>query len=118
MIKKVKLNKRAVRHSRVRAKVKGTSSHPRFSVFRSNKHIFAQLIDDLKSKTIISASDLKKSTKKHVKKTEAAKKVGKELAKEAAVKKIKTAVFDRGGYKYHGRIKAVAEGAKEGGLKF
>lgn len=100
----------------MRAKVTGTAERPRLSVFRSNKHIFLQLIDDLKGKTIVSASDHK--TKKKINKTEMAKETGKELAKSAKAKKIGMAVFDRGGYKYHGRIKAAAEGAREEGLKF
>ena len=103
------------RHARVRAKVKGTAKCPRFSVSRSNKHIFLQLIDDSNGKTIISSSDL---GSKKIKKTEASKNAGKELAKLAIEKKIKKVVFDRGGYKYHGRVKAVAEGAREAGLTF
>lgn len=117
-MKKIRLNKRIVRRNRVRAKVKGTSERPRLSVFRSNRHIFAQLIDDMDGRTIASSSDLKIGKKKSVKNTEIAKSIGIELAKKAALKKIKTVVFDRGGYKYHGRIKAIAEGAREGGLRF
>ena len=117
-INKTKLNKRIVRHNRVRAKIKGTDKRPRLSVFRSNRHIFAQLIDDVNSRTVASASDLKTGKKKNIKKVEIAKNVGMELAKKAASKKIKKVVFDRGGYKYHGRIKGIAEGAREGGLKF
>jgi large subunit ribosomal protein L18 len=109
-------NQRQIRHKRVRAKVIGTTERPRLSVFRSNNHIFLQLIDDSKGKTIVSASDHK--TKKKTNKTEKAKEAGRELAKSAKTKKIETAVFDRGGYKYHGRIKAAAEGAREEGLKF
>jgi len=110
------------RHNRVRAKVHGTKTKPRLSVFRSNKHIFLQLIDDSLGKTLISASDLKipaspASGKKKGTKTEVAKEVGKLLAEAAKSKKIKNVVFDRGGYKYHGRVKAAAEGAREGGLK-
>ncbi|NOY35557.1 MAG: 50S ribosomal protein L18 [bacterium] len=108
--------KREVRHRRVRAKISGTAERPRFSVFRSNKRIFLQLIDDSKGATLVSASDLK--LKKKMKKTEVAKEVGKELAELAAKKKIAKAVFDRGGYSFHGRVKAAAEGAREGGLKF
>jgi len=103
------------RHRRVRAKVVGTKDKPRLSVFRSNKHIFLQLIDDRSGKTLVSESDLK--LKKKTTKTEIAREVGKKLAESAKLKKIKNVVFDRGGYKYHGRIKAAAEGAKEGGLK-
>ena len=104
----------------MRAKIKGTVERPRLSIFRSNRHIFAQLIDDINSKTLFSVSDLKakKGAKKNLKKTDKARAIGLELAKEAGLKKIKKIVFDRGGYKYHGRIKAVAEGAREGGLMF
>ena len=117
---KTKLGKKIIRHNRVRAKIKGTNKRPRLSVFRSNRHIFAQLIDDVSGKTFVSSSDLKKekSVKKNLKKLEIAKNVGLKLAKAAALKDIKTVVFDRGGYKYHGRVKAVAEGAREGGLRF
>lgn len=113
---KLKSEKRAMRHKRVRAKVFGTSERPRLSVFRSNKHIFLQIIDDSQGRTIVSASDLK--TKKKSTKTEIAREVGKALAQEAVKKGIKKVVFDRGGYKYHGRVRAVAEGAREGGLIF
>jgi large subunit ribosomal protein L18 len=105
-----------IRHKRIRAKISGAKERPRLSVFRSNKHIFLQLIDDSAGKTLVSASDLK--MKKKGTKTEIAKEVGKELAKLAKAKKIKKVVFDRGGYKYHGRVKASAEGAREGGLEF
>ena len=105
-----------IRHKRIRAKISGTTERPRLSVFRSNKHIFLQLIDDSSQKTLASASDLK--IKKRGTKTEIAKEVGEELAKLAKAKKIKKVVFDRGGYKYHGRVKASAEGAREGGLNF
>jgi large subunit ribosomal protein L18 len=118
MAKKSKLNKRDARRNRVRAKVKGTNERPRLSVFRSNRHIFAQIINDLKGKTIASASDLKISKKDNIRKTDIAKNIGIELAKKAKEKKIKAVVFDRGGYKYHGRVKAIAEGAREAGLKF
>lgn len=109
--------RRKIRHKRLRAKVFGTKEKPRLSVFRSNKHIFLQLIDDTTGKTIISASDLK-ITKKKLKKADIAKEIGKKLADLAMAKKIKKVVFDRGGYRYHGRIKAVADGAREGGLNF
>lgn len=104
------------RHSRIRARIAGTKNKPRLSVFRSNKHIFLQLIDDNAKKTLVSASDLK--TKIKGTKTEIARKVGKKLAESAKLKKIKNVVFDRGGYKYHGRVKAAAEGSREGGLQF
>ncbi len=107
-------------HKRIRAKISGTKEQPRLSVFRSNKHIFLQLIDDSSQKTLVSANDLKINPPAGGKgtKTEIAKEVGKELAKLAKAKKIKKVVFDRGGYKYHGRVKASAEGAREGGLNF
>lgn len=103
-----KQQKRYRRHRRVRAKIKGTDKVPRLCVFRSTKYIYAQLINDDKSKTLASASG----------KLREAKKVGKDIAKKAAEKKIKKIVFDRGGYKYHGKVKALAEGARDGGLKF
>ena len=113
---KLKSEKRTMRHRRVRAKVFGTSERPRLSVFRSNKHIFLQIIDDSQGRTFVSASDLKINKKGT--KTEIAREVGRALAQEAVKKGIKKVVFDRGGYKYHGRVKAVAEGAREGGLIF
>lgn len=113
---KLKREKRKRRHIRVRAKIFGTKTKPRLCVFRSLKHCYAQLIDDDKGETLVATSDLE--LKKKAAKKEIAKEVGKLLAKKALAKKIKQAVFDRGGYKYHGRIKALAEGAREGGLKF
>ena len=140
-----KKQKQQQRHKRVRAKVKGTREIPRLSVFRSNKFIYTQIIDDDKGKTILSAnqSEIKKSeipansaiadgrnsksktnskSKIQKNKTEGkiaiAYEIGKLTAKKALDKKIKKVVFDRGGYKYHGRVKAVAEGAREGGLDF
>lgn len=110
------ISKREIRHKRVRAKIKGTKDRPRLSVFRSNKHVFAQIIDDNKGTTLVSAGDFKSKIK--IKKTESAKKVGLELAKAAKLKKIGLVAFDRGGYKYQGRVKALAEGARKGGLKF
>lgn len=117
---KKEINSREKRHKRIRQKIKGTKTRPRFSVFRSNKHIFLQLIDDVSGKTLISASDLNPPAggKKKGAKVEVAKEIGKKLAELALEKKIKQVVFDRGGYKYHGRVKAASEGAKEGGLKF
>ncbi len=114
-MKATKQQKRIRRHNRVTAKVKGTSTMPRLCVFRSNQHITAQIIDDEKGKTIISANDFKD---KKSKKTDKAFMVGKEIAKLAIEKKIKTVAFDRGGFNYHGRVKALAEGAREGGLVF
>ena len=115
-----KESKNAVRvrkHERVRAKVSGTASCPRLCVFRSNKHIEAQLIDDVAKATLVSASSvqLKLENGSNV---EAAKKVGADLAAKAKAKKISTVVFDRGGYVYHGRVAALADAAREGGLKF
>ncbi len=116
-----------MRHRRVRAVIKGTANKPRLNIFRSNKHVFLQLINDEKGKTIVSASDLPvKGARKKVKtalksketKTQVAFEAGKVLAVLAKEKKIKHAVFDRGGYAYHGRVKAAAEGARLGGLKF
>ncbi len=103
------------RHSRIRSQVAGTETKPRLSVFRSNKAIYAQLVDDAKGQTLAAASSLGVKGKKGV---EAAKIVGQELAKLAKEKKIALCVFDRGGYEYHGQVKALAEGAREGGLQF
>ncbi len=110
-----KKEKRLRRHKRVRAKISGTAKVPRLCVFRSLKHIYGQLIDDQKGKTLISVSDWE--IEKKSKKTSLAEEVGKLLAKKARGKKITKAVFDRAGYKYHGRVKALAEGARVGGLK-
>ncbi len=114
-----KQQKRIRRHSRVRAKIKGTSNIPRVSVFRSNRHLFVQIIDDVSSKTL--ASSIVKSVKKSTikgSKTEKASVIGESLAKKAVEVGINSVVFDRGGYKYHGRVKALAEGLRKGGLKF
>ncbi|KKT17830.1 MAG: 50S ribosomal protein L18 [Candidatus Nealsonbacteria bacterium RIFCSPHIGHO2_01_FULL_43_31] len=105
------------RQRRVRAKILGSSKKPRLCVFRSNKHIYVQLIDDVQKKTILSASDQKLKKGKTVK-VDSAKEIGRMIAKAALEKKIEKVIFDRGPYKYHGRVKAVAEGAREGGLKF
>jgi large subunit ribosomal protein L18 len=106
------------RHKRVRRDVSGTSERPRLCVFRSNRGIEAQLIDDLEAKTLAAASSLhlKKSFKGN--KTDQANEVGKLLAANAKKAGVETVVFDRGGYLYHGRVKALAEGAREGGLNF
>ena len=106
------------RHRRVRGKVQGTAERPRLTVFRSNKGISAQLVDDDSARTLAAASwlNLKKSFKG--KKTEQAGEVGKLLAANAKKAGIEVVVFDRGGYLYHGRVKALADGAREGGLKF
>jgi len=124
------------RHQRIRAKIKGTAERPRLCVFRSHKHIYAQVIDDEKGHTLVAASDLeikkpkipetkqktgtqKSETKKEfASKVKTAYQVGQLIAQKALKKKISQIVFDRGGYKYHGRVKALAEGAREGGLKF
>ena len=106
------------RHLRVRRKISGTPECPRLCVFRSNSNIYAQIIDDVAGNTLVSASTLDKEVKtKHANK-EAAKEVGTLIAKKAAEKNIKTVVFDRGGYIYHGVIEELAEAAREGGLKF
>lgn len=109
--------KRIARHARVRAKIKGNAQRPRLSVFRSNAHLYVQIIDDAEGKTLASASDqeVKVSEKGKVSKALA---VGKLIAQKAKEKKISKVVFDRGGYQYHGRVKAVADGAREGGLVF
>jgi large subunit ribosomal protein L18 len=104
------------RKIRVRARIEGTPDCPRLTVFRSNSHIYGQLIDDIKGKALVSVSDLK--IKEKGKKTEIAAKVGEELAKKAIAQKIKKVVFDRNGFKFHGRVKALAEGARKGGLDF
>ncbi len=115
---KIKANKQRAdrRHGRVRAKISGTESRPRLSVYRSNKGMFLQLVDDLSGKTLASAG--MKEIKAKVNKSEAGKELGKIIATKAKSKKIESVVFDRGAYKYHGRVKAAAEGAREGGLKF
>ena len=101
----------------IRSKVKGTSVRPRLSVFRSNTAIYAQLIDDVLGKTILSASSVEVGNSKN-NTTESSKGVGKKIAEKALVSRIISVVFDRGGYLYHGKVKALAEGAREGGLKF
>ena len=125
---KEKRKKRKRRHARIRGKIFGTDKRPRLCIFRSNQHIYAQLIDDNKRKVIASMSDLKLKKKKTDQKDEKGKslkgkqaksyEVGKLIAKEAKKLKITEVVFDRGGYKYHGQIKSLAEGAREQGLKF
>ncbi|MBN1258639.1 50S ribosomal protein L18 [Candidatus Peregrinibacteria bacterium] len=110
-----KPQKRIRRHARIRSRVAGTAYCPRLAVYRSLKGIYAQLIDDLNGQILVSSSSLKM---KKSSKTDLAKEVGKDLAKKAMEKNIKTCVFDRGGFLYHGRVKALAEGAREGGLQF
>ncbi len=119
MVKKSDSNKaRLKRHKRVRSKISGTPSCPRLNVFRSEKHIYAQIIDDVNGVTLCSASSLTKGFDGNGGNTEGARKVGKLIAEAAASKGITDVVFDRGGYIYHGRIKELAEGARENGLKF
>ena len=109
---------RARRHKRVRTKISGTPERPRLCVYRSNSNIYVQVIDDVAGNTLVSASTLDKEIKtKHANK-EAAKELGTLIAKKAEAKKIKSVVFDRGGYIYHGVVKELAEAAREGGLEF
>ncbi len=115
---KIKRQKKERRHRRIRAKISGTAERPRLCVFCSNKHTYAQLIDDEKGKTIISAKDTELKIKGKKGKTATAFEVGKLIAEKAIKNKINKVVFDRGGYIYHGRVKALAEGAREGGLIF
>ena len=119
MVSKKDSNKaRLHRHVRVRGKISGTAERPRLCVFRSLNHIYAQLIDDGKGVTLATASSVEKDFGMNGGNKEAAKKVGEMIAKRAAEKGITEVVFDRGGYIYHGRVKELAEGAREGGLKF
>lgn len=117
-----KADKNAVRkkrHARVRAKLTGTAERPRLNVYRSNQHIYAQVIDDSNSVTLVSASTLDKELNLDSNSNvDAAQKVGELVAKRAIDKGVKTVVFDRGGYLYHGRVKALAEAAREAGLEF
>ena len=119
MVKNV--NKKAMRlhrHVRVRGKISGTPECPRLNVFRSNANIYAQIIDDVNGVTLVSANTLEKNFEGATGNAEAAKKVGLLVAERALAKGIEEVVFDRGGYLYHGRVAALAEGAREGGLKF
>lgn len=117
MERKTKEEKRAKRHGRVRAKIFGTGKRPRLSVFRSNRYITLQLLDDEKGKSILQMNDKKLSSEKKTK-TERAEEIGKKFAQAAKNKNVKEVVFDRGGYAYHGRVKAAAEGCRKEGLKF
>ena len=119
MVKKTdRKMERTRRHLRVRTKISGTAERPRLCVYRSNANIYAQIIDDVAGNTLVQASTLDKEIKiKHANK-EAAKELGTLIAKRATDKKIKTVVFDRGGYIYHGVVKELAEAAREGGLEF
>jgi large subunit ribosomal protein L18 len=112
-----KPQKRLRRRRRVRAKIRGSAERPRLSVYRSNRGVFAQLIDDDAGKTVASVS-WTESDLKGLDRMEQAKKAGELLAKRASDAAVSTCVFDRGGYRYHGRVRALAEGAREGGLKF
>ena len=122
MIKKDRLARRLRIKEKVRKKILGTSERPRLSVYRSLKHVYAQIIDDSTGTTLLTTSTLNEEVRNQLKnakgKTEAAKLVGKLAAQKALEKKITEVVFDRGGYLYHGRVKALAEAAREGGLKF
>ena len=119
MIKRPDTNaQRKKRHKRVRSKVEGTPDRPRLNVFRSEKHIYAQIIDDTKGVTLCSASSLEKEFEGSGSNKEGAQKVGKQVAERALKNGIEDVVFDRGGYIYHGRVKERAEAAREGGLKF
>ena len=119
MVKNIDKNAmRLKRHVRVRGKISGTPECPRLNVFRSNANIYAQIIDDVNGVTLVSANTLDKEFEGATGNAEAAKKVGLAIAERAKEKGIEVVVFDRGGYVYHGRVAALAEGAREGGLKF
>ncbi len=109
------------RHTRVRSKIRTSNDRPRLSVFRSLKHVYAQIVDDTAGQTLVSASSLDKEVRDQIaglKKSEQAKVVGEVLARRAKARGIEKVVFDRGGYKYHGRVRSLAEGARSGGLEF
>ena len=119
MIKRPNTNaQRLKRHKRVRSKISCTPEMPRLNVFRSEANIYAQVIDDVSGKTLVSASSLDKAIEGYGGNIAAATAVGKLVAERAKAKGLETVVFDRGGYLYHGRVKALAEGAREGGLQF
>ena len=119
MIKRPNTNaQRQKRHTRVRGKVSGTSERPRLNVFRSETNIYAQVIDDVNGKTLVSASSLDKAFEGSGSNVAAAKKVGQMVAERCKAAGITSVVFDRGGYVYHGRVKALAEGARKAGLEF
>lgn len=119
MVKKLdRAEARAKRQRRVRAKISGTPECPRLNVFRSAKHIYAQIIDDVNGVTLAAASSLNKDFEESGSNKEAARKVGQMIAKNATAKGVSEVVFDRAGYLYHGRIQELADGAREGGLKF
>ncbi len=114
----IKAKRFTQRKRRVRAKILGNAARPRLSVFRSNVHIYGQIIDDEKGKTLLAFSDVKLKKEVKMTKVQAAEKVGEEIAKKALTKKIKAVIFDRNGFRYHGRVKALADGARKGGLVF
>ena len=116
--KRSRAESREIRHKRVRAKITGTPERPRLAIFRSNKGIYAQIIDDVKAHTLVAASTLDKEVKTKASNIEAAKEVGALIANRATKAGIKNVVFDRGGYIYHGKVKAFAEAAREAGLEF
>ena len=119
MVNKPDTNKaRLRRHKRVRGKISGTAGRPRLNVFRSGTNIYAQIIDDVAGKTLVAASSLEKGFEGAGSNCESAKKVGQMVAERAKAAGITNVVFDRGGYVYHGRVAALAEGAREGGLEF
>lgn len=119
MIKKIDTKAARIRrHKRVRKNISGTAERPRLNVFRSAKHIYAQIIDDVKGVTLVSASSMDKDFTGNGGNIEGAKAVGMKVAEKAVAAGIKAVVFDRGGYVYHGRVAALAEGAREGGLEF
>ena len=122
MISKIDKNaERVKRHKRIRNRISGTQERPRLSVYRSEKHIYAQIIDDVAGKTLVAASTVEKASAEQIgelAKKDAAKVVGKALAEKALAAGIKEVVFDRGGYLYMGRVQSLAEGAREGGLEF
>lgn len=119
MVSRVDTNKKRLkRHKRVRAKISGTAATPRLCVYRSLKNIYVQIIDDVAGKTLVSASTLEKGFDGYGGNKEAAKKLGAVIAEKAKAQGIEEVVFDRGGYLYHGRVKELADSAREGGLKF
>lgn len=112
------MNNKIQRQRRIRGKIQGTKNRPRLTIFRSNLYIYGQLIDDESKKTILGVSEKQLSLKEKLSKLEKAKQLGQFLAKKALEKKISSIIFDKGSYSYHGRVKALAEGVREGGLKF
>ena len=117
-MRKTKANRRKKIHYRIRNKIKGTATRPRLNIFRSNRYIYAQVIDDVNGLTLASASSFEAAVVNEGNKSEQAKKVGTLLADRCKEQNITSLVFDRGGYLYHGRVKALADGAREGGLQF